>query len=209
MSGNNEFGMAPHRDEDDEDTIEMPLPNNPRNPHEFMMPQMPEQIGEVDIDAKAREVLLGLDKKLLKELMPIMLTPDRKPPDVTALWNEALGQLAALSRFVRDRDGKFYDDGIHFEEFLTQAEPLFVQLQNWAGIFKALGEVLGLGALLVASLHGDVKNHLGRENLKTLVPEDYLQLFRMQYEANKLESMKGIFANEPARGRGNQSQGFV
>jgi len=204
MSGNREFGRPPQPEGD-----ACPLPENPRNPFDFMMPQAPVQVGEVDIDAKAREVLLGLDKMILRELAPIMLTPDRKPPDATALWNEALGQLASLSRFVRDADGKFYDDGIQFEEFLTQSEPMFVQLQNWSGIFKALGEVLGLGALLIASLHGDVKNHLERDDLKTLIPEDYLQLFRMQYEAQKLQSMKGIFANEPARGEGEQSQGFV
>lgn len=202
MSGNREFGRPPQDDA-------CPMPQNPRNPFEFMTPQVPEQIGEVDIDAKAREVLLGLDKMILRELAPVMLTRDRKPPDATALWNEALGQLASLSRFVRDADGKFYDDGIHFEEFLIQSEPLFVQLQNWSGIFKALGEVLGLGGLLIASLHGDVKNHLDRDDLKTLIPEDYLQLFRMQYEAKKLQSMKGIFANEPATGAGEQSQGFV
>lgn len=201
MSGNDEQG--------DMGRIEIPLPQGPRNPLEgFLRPQLPEQVGEVDIDEKTKEVLLGLNNKLLRALAQIMITPDRKPPDTTALWNEALGHLAAQARFIRDAEGKFHLEGIQYEEFLTQAEPLFVNLRNWAGIFSAMGEALNLGALLIASLHGDVANHLGRDDLKTLVPEDQLQMFRIEYEAKNLESMKGVFATEPQQGE-RPAQGFV
>lgn len=175
---------------------------------EFMAPRLPEQIGEVNIEEKAREVLLGLDHKLLKHLAPVMLTKDRKPPDATALWVEAMSHLNSFSRFVRDAAGKYYLDGIHFEDFIREAEPMVTRLQNWSGIFSAMGETLMLGACLLASLHGDTIKYLHRDELKTLMPEEALQAFRVMYESKHLESMKNVFATEPTEQHG-QTQGVV
>jgi hypothetical protein len=183
-------------------------PPHDANPFGGMM-QLPEQIGEVNIDEKGREVLLGLDNKILRQLKEVMLTKDRNPPDAGALWTEALGILHSMERFVRDGEGKFHIGGIQWEEFLREAEPTFVRLQNWSGIIKAMGDALGLGALLIASLHGDVIKHLNRNDLRTLVPEDQLQMFRIMFESNFLESMKGIFAIPPQEPGQQPTQGFV
>ena len=192
MSGNNEFGVEP-RDVIEGD-IENPTPQVPRNPFEFLMPPLPEVVGEVNVDDKAREVLLGLDKKILRELSKAIASPDRKPPDLNALWNEALGLMSSLSRFVRDRNGKYYDDGIHYEEFLSQAEFVFDALEKWGGILKTLGHALDLGGLLIGSLFYDVRDLLDRGDLKFKIPEDVIMRFRYEYESKNLESMKNAFA---------------
>lgn len=159
------------------------------------MPQLPEQTGNVDLDEKTREILLGLGNKVERHTQENLLTPGRAIPDLTVLHSEAIQMMNSLKRFIRDSDGNFYENGVDWAELVKEIEPMFVKIQEWQGIFQVVASSMDIGRMLMASLHADIIDNKEFE-LRKLVKEDLLQLFRINYEAKHLRSMANAFPDQ-------------
>jgi hypothetical protein len=156
------------------------------------MPQIPEQTGNVDLDEKTREVLMGLGNKVERHTQENLLTPGRAVPDLTVLYKETVEMLNSMDRFVRDSNGRFYEDGIPWDELVKEIEPMFVKIQAWQGIFQVVASSMDIGRMLMASLHADIIDNK-EFDLRKLVPEEMIQLFRVNYESKFLRSMANAF----------------
>lgn len=170
------------------------------------MPQIPEQTGNVDLDEKTREVLMGLGNKVRRHAQESLLTPGRELPDLTALFDEGVQMMNSMGRFIRDENGSFYEDGVNWDELVKEIEPMFVKMQEWQGIFQVVASSMDIGRMLMASLHADIIDDKDLE-LRKLVPEQMIQLFRLNYEAKHLRSMTNAFPNQEGTSDAQQGTG--
>ncbi len=165
------------------------------------VPAIPEQTGEVDLDEKTREVLLGLGNKVERHMKENLLATGGQIPDFNALLGESIGMLNSMDRFIR-ANGQYHADGVDWADLVKQIEPLYVKLQNWQGIFQSTATAMEIGRLLLASLHADIiaAKELTKEDgtaMIKLAPDALIAMFRLNYESKNLESMRGAFPEQP------------
>ena len=165
------------------------------------VPVIPEETGEVDLDDKTREVLLGLGNKVERHMKENLLATGGQIPDFNALLSESIGMLNSMERFIR-LNGRYLEGGVDWADLVKQIEPLYVKLQNWQGIFNSTATAMEIGRLLLASLHADIiaVKELTKEDgtaMVKLAPDALIAMFRLNYESKNLESMKGAFPEQP------------